>query len=93
MALESVDSVPDRGNETRDDSQTLSSRQDTCSTQDPNGESSQQFSTDSWVEELRKRYEEAREVYERKKRESEEAKRVMDSCQTLIENAEKERAA
>ncbi|UPK91283.1 hypothetical protein LCI18_002218 [Fusarium solani-melongenae] len=90
--LGAVDSQPDSGNETREDSQASNSRQDTCSTQGPNDASSQQSPTNSWVAELRKRYKEAKEVCERKKREVEEAQRVMASYETLIENAEKERA-
>ncbi|RSL80233.1 hypothetical protein CEP52_017421 [Fusarium oligoseptatum] len=90
-ALDVVDSQPESGNETREDSQGRSSSQDTRSTQGLNDASGQHPPGNSWVEELRKRREEAKEVYDRKKREFEEAQRVMESYETLIKNAEKER--
>lgn len=99
VSLEPTGGQPNSGNQTREDNQARSSRQDTCSTQDPNDGSSQQSPANSWVEELRKRREEAREVCERKKRKLEEAQRefeaaqrVVASYETLIEDAEKERA-
>ncbi|RSL71337.1 hypothetical protein CEP51_012068 [Fusarium floridanum] len=98
VALGSVDSQPESGNETRKDSQARSSRHETSSTQGANDRSSQQCPASNWEEELKKHYEAAKEVWERKKREveegqrvMEEAQRVMESCETLIENAKKER--
>lgn len=85
-----MDSQPDGGSEATEDRETRSPRQDTCSTQGPNGASSRQSPANSWVEELTKRREEAKELCERKRHSIEEAQRKIEEGRRQIEEAQRE---
>ncbi|RSL54707.1 hypothetical protein CEP54_009747 [Fusarium duplospermum] len=87
---EAVDSQPESGNETREDSQARSSSHDTGGPEQSDDASNQQSSSVSLIVGLRRRLAEAEAASDKAKRDYEEAQKKVASYKTTIEMLEKE---